>query len=414
KTEFDLCNFNVENLFDHIDDGGGDWGDWAPGYPNPESTAGQVQYLAKIAELAPVFVTDLKSCMIVGVEEVEGKQKVYNDLATAVSDLDAGHTWMGVYVESGDGRDISQGFLYRDDVALVAVNEVTGQPYSDWVDDGKLDFRRVMPHGQFRLFADTDDEIDIHFYVAHFKSKRSSRLCDTVDCTDIREKEAADMRDILKHHQAEGEGEGEGEYAIGGGDFNDVIGSTPINILDDSKDLYNLFYDLPEKKRWSYVFSGESEVLDHMYVTANLRPSTPGWSQSFSAVHVHADFPSDERASDHDPVRTRFSRCRALSAPSSLKVSINDVANGVDLSWDNDADGASTSVWESANPHFNPNPATDTPLGASGSTSYTHANSTGNATSNHFYVITTVNPCDGSSAISNRVGEFDFALTSGT
>ncbi|MCP4168251.1 MAG: hypothetical protein GY759_20490, partial [Chloroflexi bacterium] len=47
KTEFDLCNFNVENLFDHIDDGGGDWGDWAPGYPNPESTAGQVQYLAK-------------------------------------------------------------------------------------------------------------------------------------------------------------------------------------------------------------------------------------------------------------------------------------------------------------------------------------------------------------------------------
>ncbi len=414
KTEFDLCNFNVENLFDHINDSSGDWGDWAPGYPNPGSAAGLAQYQAKIAELAPVFVTDLKSCMIVGVEEVEGKQDVYDDLALAVSNLDAGHTWMGVYVESGDGRDISQGFLYRDDVTLVEglvegkVNKVTGQPYSDWVDDGSLDFQRVMPHGQFRLFTGTDDEIYIHFYVAHFKSKRSSNSCSTVDCTDVREKEAADMRDILKHHQEQG------EYAIGGGDFNDVIGSTPIDILDTSSDLYNLFYDLPATERWSYVFSGESEVLDHMYVTANLRPSTPGWSQSFSAVHVHADFPSDERASDHDPVRTRFSRCRALSAPSSLEVSVNDDANGVDLSWDNDADGASTSVWGSANPHFNPNPATDTPLGTSGSTSYTHANSTGNATSNYFYVITTVNPCDGSSAISNRVGEFEFALTSGT
>ncbi len=408
KTEFDLCNFNVENLFDHINDGGGDWGDWAPGYPSPDSEAGLAEYQVKIDELAQVFVTDLKSCMIVGVEEVEGKQDVYNDLAAAVSAHDTGHTWIGVYVESGDGRDISQGFLYRDDVTLVAVNAVTGQPYSDWANDGTLDFRRVMPHGQFRLFPDTADEIDIHFYVAHFKSKRSSSSCITVDCTDVREKEAADMRDILEHHQAQG------EYAIGGGDFNDVIGSTPIDIFDTSSDLYNLFYDLPATERWSYVFSGESEVLDHMYVTANLRPSTPGWSQSFSAVHVHADFPSGERASDHDPVRTRFSRCRALSAPSSLKISVNNIANSIDLSWDNDADGASTSVWESANPHFNPNPATDTPLGISDSTSYTHANSTGNATSNHFYVITTTNPCDGSSAISNRVGKFDFALTSGT
>ena len=247
KMEFDVCNFNVENLFDHINDGAGDWGDWAPGWPDSGTLTGQAEYQAKLDELAPIFVDKMKSCMVVGVEEVEGKQQIYDDLAAAVSTQDPGHSWTAGYVESGDGRDISQGFLWREDVTMLSITPVNGTPYSTWVTDSMLDFRRVMPHGVFRFYAGTTDQIDIHFYATHFKSKRSSTSCTTPDCTDVREKEAADMRDILGHHQAVG------EHAIGGGDFNDVFGSSPIAILDASSDIYNLFYDLAPDQRWSYI-----------------------------------------------------------------------------------------------------------------------------------------------------------------
>ena len=350
----------------------------------------------------------MKSCIVVGVEEAEGKQQVYNDLASAVSAEDPAHTWTAGYVESGDARDISQGFLWREDVTMLSITPVSGAPYSGWVNDGALDFRRVMPHGLFRFHAGTPDQIDINFYATHFKSKRSSGSCSTPDCTDIREKEAADMRDILAHHQAVG------EHAIGGGDFNDVLGSSPIAILDASTDIYNLFYDLDSDQRWSYVFSGESEVLDHIYVTQNLRPSTPGWGQVFSAIHVNADFPANERASDHDPVRARFSRCEAMSAPASLGIALNSVVDGVDFSWDAVAQSDHYQVWENAAPYFVPDPQFDTPLAEPTSPAYTHEDSTGHPDANHFYVVTAVNPCDSSSAISSRVGEFDFELVAGS
>ena len=407
KIQHDLCNFNVENLFDNIDDGNGDWGDWAPGYPNSGDPAGATEYQNKLDALADVIVNRMKSCMVIGVEEVEGKQQVYDDLAAAVSGKDAAHSWQGVYVESGDGRDISQGFLYRDDVTLLSLTPVSGTPYDGWVSDGVLDFVRTPPDGLFRFHGGTADEIDIHFYAVHFKSKRSSSSCTTDDCTDVREKEAADLRDILGHHQAVG------EHAVGGGDFNDTLGSSPIAILDGSSDIVNLFYDLPADERWSYVFSGESEVLDHIYLTQNLRPATPGWSNDFQAIHGNADFPSNERASDHDPVRAIFSRCVTMTPPANAAIAQNAAQNGVDLSWDAVDLSDHYQVWESADPYYTPDPQSDAPLDTTTQTSYTHANSLGDPATNHFYTITAVNPCDAASGVSGRTGEFDFALTPG-
>jgi hypothetical protein len=225
----------------------------------------------------------------------------------------------------------------------------------------------------------------------------------------LREKEAADLRDILEHHQDAG------EYAIGGGDFNDVLGSSPIDILDASTKSHNLFYELDADQRWSYVFSGESEVLDHIYLTNTLYDKvTPGWGHSFSPIHGNADTPSAERASDHDPVRAIFSRCVAMATPGSAGAAVNTGQNGVDLSWDAVTMSDHYQVWESSNPYFTPDPVNDTPLATPTLTSYTHAGSLGNAASNHFYVITAANPCDTTSTPSQRTGEFDFALVAGT
>ncbi len=303
KAEFDVCFWNVENLFDNIDDGAGDWGDWAPGYPDSNTPAGAALYNSKLDKVAAVIVNKAKSCMVLGLEEMEGKQGVYNDLAARVNALDtSSHSWTGKYVESGDSRDISQGFLYRDDVTLVggALTPVSGSPYTTWVADSTLDFVRVPASGRFRFNAGTPAERDIYLYTVHFKSKGNSTSCTMPDCTDKRELEAADLRDILAHHQ------GASEYAVAGGDYNDTFGSTPIAILDNaSTSIKSLYFDLTAPERYSYIFNGESEVLDHYYVTKNLIDAT-GWSRAFSPVHVNADFPAAEHASDHDPLRGRF------------------------------------------------------------------------------------------------------------
>lgn len=298
QHELDVCFWNAENLFDNLNDGQGDWGDWAPGYPNAGTPAGAALYQAGLAGRAEIIVDKLKSCQVIGLQEVEGKQQVYDDLASHVSLSDTLHTWTAIFVESGDSRDISQGFLYRDDVTLVSgPASVSGAPYTGWAGDGALDFVRVPAMAVFRFQAGTPFEVDLRLLSAHFKSKSSSALCSTPDCTDRREKEAADMRDILTHYRDAG------EFAIAGGDFNDTFGSTPIAILDASTAIQNLWYDLPERERYSYVFSGESEVLDHLYATANLPPAL---ARSFNVAHVLADFPSSERVSDHDPLRARF------------------------------------------------------------------------------------------------------------
>lgn len=303
--EFDICSFNVENLFDHINDGQGDWGDWAPGWPDSGTPEGEALYQAKLDEIAAVMVNSMKACQVIGVQEMEGKQQIYNDLAAAVAALTPGATWTGVYVESGDGRDISQGFLYRSNlVTLVGgVTPVSGAPYTSWVADGVLDFVRVPATALFRFHAGTAFQTDIHLYTAHFKSKRASGSCATPDCTDIREKEAADLRDILVHHQ------NVGERAIGGGDLNDTLGSSPIDILEAAAGITNFHIMLPPAQQWGYVFNGESEVLDYMFVTNNLAATQlPGllWQPDFSPIHMNADFPSSERSSDHDPIRAIF------------------------------------------------------------------------------------------------------------
>lgn len=78
------------------------------------------------------------------------------------------------------------------------------------------------------------------------------------------------------------------------GDLNDFPFSAPLNTLKGSL-LYNLMERLPEAERYSYVFDGNSQALDHILVSAavNNRPLT------YQSVHINAEFAS--RASDHDP-----------------------------------------------------------------------------------------------------------------
>jgi predicted extracellular nuclease len=78
------------------------------------------------------------------------------------------------------------------------------------------------------------------------------------------------------------------------GDLNDFQFSTPLAVLT-SGILTDLVNTLPLPEQYTYVYEGNSEVLDHI-LASNRLASVPF---SYDIVHVNAEFA--DQASDHEP-----------------------------------------------------------------------------------------------------------------
>ena len=86
------------------------------------------------------------------------------------------------------------------------------------------------------------------------------------------------------------------------GDFNDFQFSKTLNIIEGNE-MDNLVNKLPENKRYSYIYDGNSQTLDHILVSKNLSETA-----AIEVVHVNADFETaDGRVSDHDPLLAQLS-----------------------------------------------------------------------------------------------------------
>ncbi|MBZ0276701.1 MAG: hypothetical protein K8I60_11175, partial [Anaerolineae bacterium] len=84
------------------------------------------------------------------------------------------------------------------------------------------------------------------------------------------------------------------------GDMNDFQFSDPIQTLMGSI-LNNLFNLLPTNEQYSYVFDGNSQVLDQMVVSGYLFNNA---APAFDVVHINSEF--SDQVSDHDPSVSRF------------------------------------------------------------------------------------------------------------
>ncbi|EDY51426.1 conserved hypothetical protein [Streptomyces clavuligerus] len=82
------------------------------------------------------------------------------------------------------------------------------------------------------------------------------------------------------------------------GDINDFEFSATTQALTDGGALYPAVKSLPRKDRYSYVFQGNSQVLDQILTSPSIR------NFSYDSVHINAEF-SDQN-SDHDPQLLRF------------------------------------------------------------------------------------------------------------
>ncbi|MEM0939129.1 MAG: choice-of-anchor I family protein [Bacteroidota bacterium] len=82
------------------------------------------------------------------------------------------------------------------------------------------------------------------------------------------------------------------------GDFNEFNFVSPVKDLEERAGLNNLTLKIPEDERYTFIFQGNSQSLDHILVSDNLLINS-----DVQIVHLNSEFgDSDELGSDHDPI----------------------------------------------------------------------------------------------------------------
>jgi len=112
------------------------------------------------------------------------------------------------------------------------------------------------------------------------------------------------------------------------GDLNDFSTSPPLLALK-ATGLTDMIETLPANERYTYVFEGNSQVLDHIMASTSLAARG-----TFDVVHVNAEF--SDQASDHEPAVTRFD---FGTAPVITSVPATSVLTGGAFTYDIDANG---------------------------------------------------------------------------
>ncbi len=112
--------------------------------------------------------------------------------------------------------------------------------------------------------------------------------------------------------------ENEDANIIALGDFNDYEFSAALTILEEAG-MHNKIKDLPIGDRYTYIYQGNSQVLDHVLVSSNLAQQT-----EIDVLHVNADFTEAAgRASDHDPVMIQIDFSNGIPAASTVDITEN-------------------------------------------------------------------------------------------
>src|SRR2546427_1969938 len=286
---------------------------------------------SKFDTLAGLVVTNLRSPDLIAVEEVQDNDGPANtatvDASATIGKLVAGiqaaggpaYTWRQIDpVDDQDGGEpggnIRQIFLFRTDRGLAfidrpggtsttatSVGNVGGEPELTF-SPGRVDPANGAWTSSRKPLAGEFTFNTRHLFVVanHFNSKggdpplmghfqpptRSSEV--------QRARQAQLVSDFVKDILAI---DARADVVVLG-DLNDFQFSHTLAPLK-ARPLNDLTGTRPDGDRYTYVFEGNSQTLDHILVSIALRSST-----QFDVVHVNAEFA--DQASDHDPSVARI------------------------------------------------------------------------------------------------------------
>ncbi|MBO0588978.1 endonuclease [Sporosarcina sp. E16_8] len=279
----------------------------------------------KAKKLARAFASDMQSPDIVGVTEVqdnngqdagnsEASQSYERLIAEIVKAGGVKYEYANIDpVNNQDGgapnANIRVGFLYNP----ARVTLTKGNPQGDAIKaveykDGKLTLNpgRIDPtnaafaSSRKPLAAQFDFQGESVIVIAnHWNSKNGdtplfgSQQPPVYKSEVQRHKIANIVNDFVKDVKSQNPK----ANVVSLGDFNDFQFSETLKIHEGDT-MTNMINKVETADRYSYVFGGNSQVLDHILVTNNLVDKT-----AIDILHINADFTDMAgRASDHDPV----------------------------------------------------------------------------------------------------------------
>ncbi len=281
--EFSVATFNVENFFDSKD----------PHRPSDPPKPTRSEYEHKRDQIVETIVA-LGVPTVVGLQEVENVG-VLEDVA-AQPGL-AGYDYQAVLIEGPSSRDIDVGFLVRGDRATV---EGVGQYQAP-----EELFSRPPLMITMTLHTASAGDVTVYGIVNHFISKSGGEAL-----TEPRRVMEAQWNAELVYRILAAD---PGAYVVVLGDLNDYYDSAPLRALTQGDtsggQLVNVLSALPPEERYSYIFQGVSQLLDHILVT----PALEARQLRVDVLHINADYPppdpadlSPRHCSDHDPVVVMF------------------------------------------------------------------------------------------------------------
>ena len=288
---------------------------------------------AKFAELAAMIVNNLRAPDIVALEEIQDNDGPENTTVTDASQTlqqlisaiqsAGGPTYQFRQIDPVDdadggqpGGNIRVGFLFRTDRGLEFVDRpggtsTTGTGVTGHNNHTRLTFSpgRIDPQNaawttsrkplaaEFRFRGKTYFAIVNHFASKGGDEPLFGRFQPPTRVSEVqRHQQAQAVNDFVEQILAADRN----ALVVVLGDINDFEFSETVAILEGGGALTSLMDALAKAERYSYVFEGNSQVLDQILVSEKLaKPTT-----SYDVVHVNAEF--FDQASDHDPQVARF------------------------------------------------------------------------------------------------------------
>ncbi|NJM24064.1 MAG: hypothetical protein HC907_38615 [Richelia sp. SM1_7_0] len=297
----------------------------------------------RFSAIAKQIINNLKAPDIIGLQEIQDNTGSADDGVTSASDTlqklvdeiaaNGGptysfidNTFIGNNTSGGQpGGNIRTAFLYNPErVSLVDGSVET-------IGDDAFAGSRLPLVAKFTF---NDEEVTV--VNNHFSSKGGSApILGVEQPFEARQEEVA-VNGSLDERQAQAQavkGYVDGILAADAnanivvvGDLNEFEFVSPVETLAES--LTNLTETVPENERYSFIFQGNSQSLDHILVSKNFAGNA-----KFDIVHVNSEFAeTTQRASDHDPLVASLTIPKNMDIP---KINLSKIStftgNGAEI-----------------------------------------------------------------------------------
>ena len=267
-----VMSYNINNFFDNKDD------------PNKDDEFDETTDREPEKQQRAVDVINdvLKRPDVIALQEVEN-QGVVDRLAAAAGGYRAFHE------EGNDNRSIDNAFLIKNSVQVSNVRQLgkgEEEPESIPPDQDCSD-RRGLLFDRPPLAADIRTRNGQTFTVFgnHFAAKGGGSEAEEGGRSECRQAQA---RFVAQQVQAVTRRRGQ---SIVAGDLNSFENEKPLRVLEGEGQLDNQFDREVDKQRYSFLFNGRLQTLDHILVTGGLNRRFA----AFQYAHFNVDYFERER-----------------------------------------------------------------------------------------------------------------------